>query len=145
METLASGRGFCGENARVAIRLMAMIGVPSARIYVSGERWPHVLTECRLDGRWWLFDGHNDPETAMTPSEVCTVESPRIERLRNHHPNPYVGFQRIRLFHRLPVLERLERIRLPQWTILILESPDLAKACLGLGVTISALVARSFL
>ena len=131
-ETLRSGKGFCGENARLAIRLMNFIGIPAARIYVSGEKWPHVLTECQLDGRWWLFDGHNDPETAMTPAEVGAIESPRIDQLRNHHPNAYIAFQRIRLFHGHPGLERLEKMRLPNWMIQILESPHMLKAIAGI-------------
>jgi hypothetical protein len=142
-ETLRSGKGFCGENARLAIRLMAAIGVPAARIYVSGQRWSHVLTECRLDGRWWLFDGHNDSATAMSPADVGTIESPRIDRLRNLHPNPYLSYQRIRLFHGLPGLGRLETARLPNALIQMFESPDLMKASLAIGGIIVVLVLRS--
>ncbi len=143
VETLNSGRGFCGENARLAIRLMATLGVPAARVYVFGERWNHVLTECRLDGRWWLFDGHNDPQTSMSSAGVCSIESPRIDLLRNDHPNPYRTFQRIPLFHRLPWLGRFETARLPNWVVQLFESPNLIKAGLAVSGIIVALVLRS--
>ncbi len=127
-----SKEGFCGENARLAINLMSMMDIQSARIYLTGKKWGHVLTECFVDGKWWFFDGHMDPKTAMNVDDICKLPSPQITMLRNDYKeNPWIDFNRIKLFSKIPFLKSFGKIRLPFFMVLLFENPHLIKAVVG--------------
>lgn len=49
---LASGWGFCNEQARVFCRLCQVAGIPARIVFANG----HVLSEFYADGRWSLAD-----------------------------------------------------------------------------------------
>ena len=59
-QILKSNYGFCGENARVSIKLLLLGGLKAARIYLYGTKWGHVVIEHKLDNSWFMFDGHFD-------------------------------------------------------------------------------------
>ncbi|MBI1737087.1 MAG: transglutaminase domain-containing protein [Candidatus Rokubacteria bacterium] len=72
-ETLATGRGYCGENARVAILLLQAGGVRAHRLYLRGPRWGHVIVEHEWQGGWRLFDGHAEPATRFADEDVARI------------------------------------------------------------------------
>lgn len=56
--TLQSGRGFCGEGARLLIRLLDEDGTEARRLYLQRpDGTEHVTTEARVGGRWIVLDG----------------------------------------------------------------------------------------
>lgn len=54
---LASGCGFCNEQARVFIRLCQVCGIPARMIHLWGQN--HTVAEFYADGRWALADATN--------------------------------------------------------------------------------------
>jgi hypothetical protein len=133
VRTLAEGRGFCGENARVALSLLRLGGVPAHRLYLQGARWGHVVVEHRWDGAWRLFDAHNDPRTALPDEGVGRIDTDALDRFPNRvADNPWLSS------YRIPGLGRKQwgaRIRPPAAVTEIGESPALmgAVACAVLG------------
>ena len=128
-ETLRSGYGFCGENSRVAMVLMALGGISSRRFYLVGKRWHHVLVEIYWKNEWYLFDGHSDPTIMMSDDLVARIPSPRFELLYNEcaDVNPWVDYFRIKPLHLLG-FGRLAKYRVPRVLSVTLESPSLIKA-----------------
>ncbi len=55
---LASGGGWCNEQARVFVRLCQVAGVPARIIFLfyADNRSGHVIAEFYADGRWSLAD-----------------------------------------------------------------------------------------
>ena len=50
--TLETGRGFCGEKARVMIRMLRLEGLEAHRVYLwGGPTLQHVIAEVLVDGR----------------------------------------------------------------------------------------------
>jgi hypothetical protein len=130
---LKTGFGFCGENARVAIRLLAMGGVRAHRLYLEGPLWQHNVVEHEWEGSWKLFDAHSDPASLLPDEDVGAIESSDIARFPNHHEGqPWLRSYRIKPFHRVPALRRFEQTRVPGWVAQIAETPSLIKAMLGL-------------
>lgn len=130
---LKTGFGFCGENARVAIRLLAMGGVRAHRLYLEGPLWQHNVVEHEWEGSWKLFDAHSDPASLLPDEDVGTIESSDIARFPNHHEGqPWLRSYRIKPFHRVRALRRFEQTRVPGWVAQIAETPSLIKAMLGL-------------
>ena len=141
-EILFSGKGFCGENTRVAILLMNKMNIRAGRFYLTGKKWGHVLSEYLVDDKWWLFDGHLDPATKMTSERVCTIESPDFHLLRNENVvNPYTGFFRIKIFNRISFLKSLDNLRPPKSIVIISESPHMVKAIVGLLLCVASVIA----
>ena len=111
---LTSNYGFCGENARVAIKLLMLGNIKAARIYLYGEKWGHVVIENKWNNSWFLFDGHYDEKTQLLDKQVTTIPSNKIEQYPNGYPeNKYVNFCRIKLFYKIKLLASLSKIRLP--------------------------------
>ncbi len=142
---LKSKYGFCGENARVAIKLLLLGGVKANRIYLFRKEWEHVLVEHKLNGAWYMFDGHNDPLTFLKDRDVASIQSKNILEYPNEYPNnPYLNFCRIKLFYKILFLKSLSKIRLPSFFTYILESPYLIKSiffvCLSLILMLLSLV-----
>jgi hypothetical protein len=138
---LKTGSGFCGENARVAIRLLGIAGVRAHRIYLEGARWQHVVAEHEWEGGWCLFDAHSDPATLLPDECVGRIESSDIARFPNcYEDNPWRRFYRVKLFHRLPALRRFEQTRSPRWIAQLVETPSLVRAGLGLLGTAAGLL-----
>jgi hypothetical protein len=54
---LASGCGFCNEQARVFIRLCQVCGIPARMLHLFGQG--HTVAEFYADGRWALADASN--------------------------------------------------------------------------------------
>ncbi len=132
VQVAESGEGFCGENARLAINLMDILGIKSCRLYLTGKKWGHVLTECKIDGRWWFFDGHYDPETAMNVQDIGKLPSPQISLLKNgYNENGWVDYNRIKVFSKIPFLRTFSKARLPSFIVLLFENPHLIKAAVG--------------
>ncbi len=136
--TLASGHGFCGENARVALWLLSLGGVRAHRVYLDATRWKHILLEHRWEGGWRFFDAHGDPATVLPDEAVGRIESSNLGRLPNgHEGNAYLRSYRLRPFHDRPFLRRFEQLRLPVPLTLLLHSPALLHA--GAGAVIAAI------
>ena len=85
--TLERGFGFCGERS-TAILLLGAGGVRAHRLYIEGERWGHVAVEHEWDGRWTLFDAHDDPHTVLPDALVCNVPSDELEQFRTPSGQP---------------------------------------------------------
>lgn len=54
---LASGCGWCNEQARVFIRLCQVCGIPARMLHLFGQE--HTVAEFYADGRWALADSSN--------------------------------------------------------------------------------------
>ena len=54
---LASGSGWCNEQARVFIRLCQVSGIPARMVHLFGQN--HTVAEFFADGRWALADTSN--------------------------------------------------------------------------------------
>jgi transglutaminase-like putative cysteine protease len=52
---LASGCGWCNEQARAFVRLCQICGMPGRVIHLWGQN--HTIAEFYADGRWALADG----------------------------------------------------------------------------------------
>lgn len=129
MQTLKSGHGFCGDNARLAINILHVGGIKANRIYLFGKKWIHIVVEMKLKGQWFLFDGHNDPEMLLTDEMVCKIPSEEIDSYPNNYPmNPWLNFCRIKLLRRKPFPKSWCKIRLASFLILFFENPNLIKA-----------------
>ena len=129
VESLRSGRGFCGENARVAVLMLQALGIRANRVYLIGERWNHVIVEHEwVDGRWYLFDAFPDLATMMTPEQLCSFESEDPTTFPNvHEGNPWVDFYRWR-----PLIVRgISKSRPPASYVRITERPDAIRAGLN--------------
>ena len=130
-EILISKYGFCGENARVAIKLMLLGGIKANRIYLFRKEWEHVLIEHKFNSNWFMFDGHLDTYTNLKDSDVLKIPSNQISLYPDSYPNnPYLGFSRIKLFYKLYSLKSFSKIRLHSYIIYLFESPFLIKAIL---------------
>jgi hypothetical protein len=129
---LATGKGFCGENARVATLLLNVGGLPARRLYLEGPRWGHVLVEHRWGAEWVAFDAHADPGVMLRPEALGRVPSDRIDLLPNDYnaTNPWLRAYRIGLAHRLSALRRFEQARVPMVVSMIAESPYFIRAFL---------------
>lgn len=139
--TYQSKKGYCGENARLAITLLSEVGIRANRIYLIGKLWEHVLIECYVNQKWYLFDGHNDETTRFTEKDLFTIPSPSIQLLPNRNEiNPWVDYHRIKLFYKTVFFERLKYVRLPQFVINIAESPFLLKAFASLFAAVCLLL-----
>lgn len=54
---LASGSGWCNEQARVFIRLCQVLGIQARMIHLFGQS--HTIAEFYADGRWVMADASN--------------------------------------------------------------------------------------
>jgi hypothetical protein len=54
---LATGSGWCNEQARVFIRLCQVAGIPARLIHLFGQN--HTVAEFHADGRWIMADASN--------------------------------------------------------------------------------------
>jgi hypothetical protein len=134
-ETLTTGFGFCGENARAALWLLGLGGVRAHRVYIDATIWKHILLEHRWEGGWKFFDSHGDPATVLPDDAVGRIESTDLAALPNgHEGNAYLCTYRLRPFHAVPGLRRFEQLRLPWLGALVLESPSLLHAGAGLAL-----------
>lgn len=126
---LKSKYGFCGENARVAIKLLLLGNIKCNRIYLTGKKWGHVVIENKWGNNWFLFDGHYDPLTKLEDSKVSEIKSNDLINYPNgYKENPYVDFSRIKLFTRIKFLKSISKLRLPSFLIYFFESPSLIKS-----------------
>lgn len=129
LEILNSGKGFCGEYARVGIKMLHIAGINARRFYLFGTQWEHVILECELNSKWYLIDMFSDPTTAMTSNDIDKIDSPKFELLRNENPeNPWVDYHRIRLFHNIGILNSFKDVKFPNFLIVFFESPYLIKS-----------------
>lgn len=55
---LASGGGFCNEQARVFVRLCQVAGIPARLVFLfyADHRTGHTIAEFYVDGRWSMAD-----------------------------------------------------------------------------------------
>ncbi|MBI2269188.1 MAG: transglutaminase domain-containing protein [Bacteroidetes bacterium] len=137
IETLKSGKGFCGENVRVMIKLLDQVGIPARRFYLYGEQWQHVLTECKIDGKWYLIDAHNDPFIEMTGDMIGKIPSPDFKLLKNtDETNEWLDYHRIRFFEFNSFLKNKKKIYLPHSVVYFFESIFLIKAAVIAGLFI---------
>ncbi|PCJ01401.1 MAG: hypothetical protein COB15_00320 [Flavobacteriales bacterium] len=128
-QILKDNYGFCGENARVTIKLFHLGGVKARRIYMFRKEWQHVLIEHKYKNSWYMFDGHYDPSTLLKDQAVATIPTENILSYPNDYPNnPYLDFCRIKLFYKINLLKPYSKVKLPNFIIYFFESPYLIKA-----------------
>jgi len=131
-ETIASGSGFCGENARVAILLLKIRGLRAHRLYLQGPRWGHVAVEHRWNGRWVLFDAHADPATMPDDEQVGALRSDDLNEFPNAYPrNPWLRATRLKALLRGP-RTAADNWRPPSPLVGLFERPHLLKALAGI-------------
>ena len=83
---LASGSGWCNEQARVFIRLCQVIGVPARMVHLFGQN--HTVAEFYADGRWALADTSNF-FVVPAPARVAeTAESVLLSAAQCHDRGP---------------------------------------------------------
>lgn len=127
-QTLKLGKGFCGENSRVVINALYLMGIKCNRVYMVGEKWGHVLTECYINGNWYIFDAHNDPKTFMSKEQIGKIKTEDFHLLHNdYEENTWVDFERIKI---APSIFGLNKVRLPYPLVIVVENPTLIKAIL---------------
>ena len=137
-QVLASGEGFCGENARAAVRLLRLGGVDAHRLYLEGERWGHVVVEHEWEGGWRLFDGHVDPRTALPDEAVGRIDSADLTAFPNDaRENPWRSSYRIAGLRRLP---GMRAARPPAIVTALAESPALVVTASGAVLVLLGLV-----
>jgi hypothetical protein len=142
VETLKTGKGFCGENTRLAILLLISGGLKANRIYLFGKSWQHVVCEHEWEGQYYLFDGHNDEKMALDDALITQILSKDIKAYPNKYPtNPWQDYARIKLFYKIPFLRKYSKIRLPRFFVLLFENPSLLKAFFFLGLSIITIIA----
>jgi len=128
-QILKSNYGFCGENARVAIKLFLLGGMKANRIYLFRKEWEHVLVEHQMNDLWYMFDGHYDENTLLEDEKVASIFSENINEYPDDYPNnPYLDYCRIKLLHNIPILTFFSKVRLPSLMTYVVESPYLIKA-----------------
>jgi Transglutaminase-like domain len=138
---LKTNYGFCGENARVAIKMMLIGGMKASRIYLYGTKWGHVVTEQQINKKWYLFDGHYDPKTVLSNDKIATIESQDLSSYPNDYSeNHYVDFCRIKLFYKISGLKVFSKLRLPSTIIYIFESPNLIKSVFSCVIFVAVIV-----
>jgi hypothetical protein len=139
--TLRTRHGFCGETARVAIRLLLLAGIRANRLYLEGERWKHTLVEHDWEGGLRIFDAFPDPGTLLPDDGVGRIDSRSLAEYPNAHLlNPYRLKYRIKVFHRVPALRRFEQWRLPGAIVGLLETPSAIRCLLALMLTLGGAV-----
>lgn len=144
-QILKTKYGFCGENARVTIKLMLLGGVKARRIYLYRKEWQHVLIEHEFNGNYYMFDGHYDPDALLNDNETTSIPSENISDYPNSYPNnPYLYFCRIKLFNKISFLKPLSKLKLPTWSIYLSESPYLIKGLALILLTICLTYLNSF-
>lgn len=140
-QILKMNYGFCGENARVAIKLFLLGGVKALRIYLYGEKWGHVVIEHQWNKTWYLFDGHYDPLTKLEDKDIAAIKSEDLLSYPNGYPeNKYVDFCRIKLLYMLKPFHSFSKIKIPSFMVYFFESPYLIKAYLAIVVTFVGLL-----
>jgi hypothetical protein len=143
-EILQSNYGFCGENARVAIKLFAVGGIRANRIYLFRKEWEHVLIEHKKNGQWFMFDGHYDESTILKDKDVATIKTKDISLYPDEYPNNlYLDYCRIKLLYKSKIFKPLSKLRLPSTISYILESPQLILACLVLLIITGVIILPS--
>jgi hypothetical protein len=133
---LETGEGFCGENARVAVRLLRLGGIDAHRLYLVGERWGHVVVEHRWDGGWRLFDAHVDPRTQLGDEQVGLIDAGDLRAFPNRAAeNPWRGSFRVPLLGRLG---GMSRVRPPGILTALAETPALVAVTGGALLVLAA-------
>ena len=128
--TLERGEGFCGENARVAVRLLRLGGVRAHRLYLFGARWGHVVVEHAWDGAWRLFDANDDPATLPPEDALGRIDASRLDAFPNAvAENPWESAAVAKGLRRVPALAR---IKPPAPVVVLAESPDLVWASVAM-------------
>lgn len=138
-QTLQTGTGFCGENARAAILLLKQRGVRAHRLYLKGPRWGHVAVEQRWNDDWVLFDAHRDPGVLLADEQVVKLPTADLERFPNDYrdANPWERAARVKSFLRLSTAS-FDGVRPPGLLVSVVERPLLMKGLAALGVAAAA-------
>jgi len=129
VQTLKSGKGLCGENSRLAVLLLNYGGVRANRVYLYGKLWQHVVCEFKWGGTYYLFDGHNDPETSLKDELVGKILSSDINSYPNGYTsNPWIDYCRIKILWQISFLKFISKMRPHLLSVYIFENPYLIKS-----------------
>lgn len=133
LETLALGKGYCGENARVGVRILNLCGIQANRLYLQGPRWGHVVCEFKWNGERFLLDGHACPQTFMPNEMVCFIKTVDFQKLPNKVDdiNPWIDYCRIKIFYKRPVFHMFSKLAMPRPFNNLVESPHLLRIAIG--------------
>lgn len=129
--TYQNAYGFCGENARLFIRLLHVGGVRANRVYLEGSGLYHVLLEHEWEGNWYVLDGHNDELITMSDDEVTAIPSSDPTRFPNRYEgNGWERAFRNKQFHQFG-FKGMAAKRPSSLTSALMESPHLIMAAIG--------------
>lgn len=117
VETIKSGRGWCGEGSRAFVGLARELGIPAQRIIFTGET-PHVVAEAEVSpGVRLIVDSQEPPMVADLEPLDAVILRPQFE-----------DYYSVNL-ERLGVRWLVNRVRLTPGAITyFLESPHAIKA-----------------
>ncbi len=136
VQILKSGKGLCGENSRLAVLLLNYGGVRANRVYLYGKLWQHVVCEFKWGDEYYLFDGHNDPETSLKDELVGKILSSDIDSYPNGYTsNPWIDYCRIKILWQISFLKFISKMRPHLMLVYIFENPYLIKSIFYLFLT----------
>lgn len=79
VETITSGRGWCGEGSRAFVGLARELGIPAQRIIFTGET-PHVVAEAEVaPGNRVIVDSQQPPMVSELEPLDSVVLRPQFE------------------------------------------------------------------
>lgn len=119
VETIRSGRGWCGEGSRAFVALAREVGLPAQRVILTGAT-PHVVAEAEVaPGQWLIVDSQEPPMVADLEPLDAVIARPQFD-----------DYYSVNL-ERLHVTRFVTRIRLvPGPLTYFLESPKALLAAL---------------
>jgi hypothetical protein len=99
-DTLRTGKGRCGEAARVFVNMARAAGIPAQRLYLEGEKSHVIAVVVREDGAVLVVDSSADPtyfegleplSALTTHQEFRTFSTWRRTRALRALPSNFVG------------------------------------------------------
>jgi len=138
--TWTTGKGFCGEGARVIVNLLIAQGIPASRVNMIGPGFVHTAAAYEVDGAWYLVDSVGAPGNGFR--EWARANAAPLGRLVEMEFDPGGGtpirvenpyFTRYSFFNWARLIDRAEvnqRVPFPVWVTLAIENPPLLTAIL---------------
>jgi len=137
---LASGCGWCNEQARVFIRLCQVAGIPARMIHLFGQN--HTVAEFYADGHWALADATNFFVVPATNTRVAddkllsvaechdgSVGQQTYAEAKRRRMNELIKMSDAELGFKTPGQARRWRAAEEAWTV-----DELARRTIGFGV-----------
>lgn len=123
-ETWKSGKGYCGEGARVIVVMLQSLSIPAARLYLRADRddYFHIAVAYYDEGKWYLTDSTNSSTDLLA---FLTDNRMPLDQLPGQNPFFYsysfMNWRRV-----LPFMWFDQKAPLPQGVSIVMENPPLA-------------------